>query len=381
MLRWLSSVTQPPLHHHHHQPHHPPSPPLAIRHTSLTDDPLATCITLHRNSHVYAVSRVNPLYSEDEFAVVGGQGGTVVIGGGDRREAVGGGGGGGSSGYSSRRSKKSGGSGGSSGGSGEWSLSPIPEGRLPPLSHVQVPRPVWPPRRPRLIDSAHAFGGGGASDSDGGGSSHAHPLAHAHTPEHLLRTLSHTISLAVDQKVMPPEQVLRTLGETINRSLEAISLASAAAAAASGSTPGGGREPLYHDSSSASSSGFSDLTATPPSSSGGSGGGGAIYDKPHSSLSRAGGYEKLIVPPPPLYEAPPAPTSKHQLQNPFMCRGPDFTLDAHQAELLMRKLKQSKRQRCWCRAVTSLMALFFFLFSVMLVSMLLTRGKRFFGSL
>ncbi|RZF48191.1 hypothetical protein LSTR_LSTR016654 [Laodelphax striatellus] len=65
----------------------------------------------------------------------------------------------------------------------------------------------------------------------------------------------------------------------------------------------------------------------------------------------------------------------------LMCRGPDFTLDAHQAELLMRKLKQSKRQRCWCRAVTSLMALFFFLFSVMLVSMLLTRGKRFFGSL
>ncbi|XP_069672749.1 uncharacterized protein [Periplaneta americana] len=58
---------------------------------------------------------------------------------------------------------------------------------------------------------------------------------------------------------------------------------------------------------------------------------------------------------------------------------PDFTLDMHRAERLVRKIKSAKRRRCWCRVVTSLLGLVFFLMSVMIVSMLLTRGKRVFG--
>jgi hypothetical protein len=57
----------------------------------------------------------------------------------------------------------------------------------------------------------------------------------------------------------------------------------------------------------------------------------------------------------------------------------DFTLDIHRAERLMLRIKADKRRRCWCRLVTSLLGLVFFLMSVMVVSMLLTRGKRVFG--
>nr|CAD7432170.1 unnamed protein product [Timema monikensis] len=60
---------------------------------------------------------------------------------------------------------------------------------------------------------------------------------------------------------------------------------------------------------------------------------------------------------------------------------PDFTLDVHSAERLMRKIKAAKRRRCWCRLVTSLLGLVFFLVSVMVVSLLYTRGERIFGSL
>ncbi|KAJ9592027.1 hypothetical protein L9F63_001466, partial [Diploptera punctata] len=58
---------------------------------------------------------------------------------------------------------------------------------------------------------------------------------------------------------------------------------------------------------------------------------------------------------------------------------PDFTLDMNQAERLMRKIKSAKKRRCWCRLITSFLGLVFFLMSVMIVSMLLTRGKRVFG--
>jgi hypothetical protein len=51
----------------------------------------------------------------------------------------------------------------------------------------------------------------------------------------------------------------------------------------------------------------------------------------------------------------------------------------HRAELLMIKIKTAKRRRCWCRLVTSLLGLIFFLMSVMVVSMAVSRGKRIFG--
>lgn len=61
------------------------------------------------------------------------------------------------------------------------------------------------------------------------------------------------------------------------------------------------------------------------------------------------------------------------------CVQPDFTLDIHRAELLMMKIKTAKRRRCWCRLMTSLLGLIFFLMSVMVVSMAVSRGKRIFG--
>ncbi|XP_075215095.1 uncharacterized protein LOC142320981 [Lycorma delicatula] len=346
MLKWLSTTRHSTL--------------------TITDDPLAT-ITVDKPLQVYAVSRVNPIFKEEED---------------ERSKRIGGVPG--SSGYSSQSQPSA-----SEWSSGEDSvtileqhagyvksilisvrgpLSPIPEGKV-------VPRPVWPryqrrQRKPPAVQADDLFLYNSSS-----GQNNVQKKIHQR-PEQVLRDLSHTISLAVDQKAVPPEEVLRTLGETINRSLEALSASA-------------GRDPLY-DSSSASSSGFSDLTPTPTSSSSESRlhDSNMIYGVLHNHKPGSG-YEKLcppeIQPPPPIYEAPPAPT-KTQLQtkktsDTYVCRGPDFTLDVHQAERLMRKLKASKRQRCWCRVVTSMMALFFFLLSVMVVSMILTRGKRVFGSL
>ncbi|KAK8731017.1 hypothetical protein OTU49_007755, partial [Cherax quadricarinatus] len=51
MLKWL--VTRGP---------HPPQPPREV----VTDDPLATLGVKNNDHHIYAVSRVNPLYHEDE---------------------------------------------------------------------------------------------------------------------------------------------------------------------------------------------------------------------------------------------------------------------------------------------------------------------------
>ncbi|XP_044736016.1 uncharacterized protein LOC123298161 isoform X2 [Chrysoperla carnea] len=59
----------------------------------------------------------------------------------------------------------------------------------------------------------------------------------------------------------------------------------------------------------------------------------------------------------------------------------DFTLDVPRAELLMRRMKADKRWRCKCRIITSLLGLIFFLLTVMAVSLMLTNGKKMFGSM
>lgn len=60
---------------------------------------------------------------------------------------------------------------------------------------------------------------------------------------------------------------------------------------------------------------------------------------------------------------------------------PDFTLDLPQAERLMKKIASSKRRRCWCRLTTSILGLIFFLLSVMMVSLVITKGRRMFGAI
>ncbi|KAF7284521.1 hypothetical protein GWI33_022107 [Rhynchophorus ferrugineus] len=59
----------------------------------------------------------------------------------------------------------------------------------------------------------------------------------------------------------------------------------------------------------------------------------------------------------------------------------DFTLDVPRSELLSKRLKEDKKWRFRCRLLTSFLGLVFFLLSVMAVSMILTRGKRMFGSM
>lgn len=79
-------------------------------------------------------------------------------------------------------------------------------------------------------------------------------------------------------------------------------------------------------------------------------------------------------------------TNKH---NPmiFFCFQPvgrpeaDFTLDVPRSEHLLKRMKNDKKWRCRCRLLTSFFGLIFFLLSVMAVSLILTRGKRMFGSM
>ncbi|CAG9853608.1 unnamed protein product [Phyllotreta striolata] len=59
----------------------------------------------------------------------------------------------------------------------------------------------------------------------------------------------------------------------------------------------------------------------------------------------------------------------------------DFTLDVPRSEHLLKRMKNDKKWRCRCRLLTSFFGLVFFLLSVMAVSLILTRGKRMFGSM
>jgi len=59
----------------------------------------------------------------------------------------------------------------------------------------------------------------------------------------------------------------------------------------------------------------------------------------------------------------------------------DFTLDVTQAERLGRTIARAKRKRKWCRALTTLFGLVFFVLSVIVVSLSITRGRKVFGSM
>ncbi|EGI58505.1 PREDICTED: uncharacterized protein LOC105152810 isoform X2 [Acromyrmex echinatior] len=59
----------------------------------------------------------------------------------------------------------------------------------------------------------------------------------------------------------------------------------------------------------------------------------------------------------------------------------DFTLDVTQVERLGRTIARAKRKRQWCRALTTLFGLVFFVLSVVVVSLSVTRGRKVFGSM
>uniref|UniRef100_A0A6V7KZ11 Uncharacterized protein n=1 Tax=Bracon brevicornis TaxID=1563983 RepID=A0A6V7KZ11_9HYME len=59
----------------------------------------------------------------------------------------------------------------------------------------------------------------------------------------------------------------------------------------------------------------------------------------------------------------------------------DFTLDGARAERLGRVIARAKRRRQWCRAITALFGLVFFVLSVIVVSLSVTKGRKIFGSM
>lgn len=59
----------------------------------------------------------------------------------------------------------------------------------------------------------------------------------------------------------------------------------------------------------------------------------------------------------------------------------DFTLDVSRAERLGRTIAKAKRKRQWCRTLTAFFGLVFFILSVVIVSLSVTRGRKVFGSI
>ncbi|CAK9800078.1 hypothetical protein ANTPLA_LOCUS2222 [Anthophora plagiata] len=59
----------------------------------------------------------------------------------------------------------------------------------------------------------------------------------------------------------------------------------------------------------------------------------------------------------------------------------DFTLDVSRAERLGHVIAKAKRKRQWCKALTAFFGLVFFVLSVVIVSLSVTRGRKVFGSM
>ncbi|XP_015040359.2 uncharacterized protein [Drosophila pseudoobscura] len=91
----------------------------------------------------------------------------------------------------------------------------------------------------------------------------------------------------------------------------------------------------------------------------------------HQSLlgKQRGGGELVI--------SSPQPTMSYPSSRPES----DFTLDLPRAEQLRLKMEKEKKFRQRCRFITTFLSLVFFLLTVMVVSLVLTRGKRMFGSM
>ncbi|XP_063223037.1 serine/arginine repetitive matrix protein 1 [Bacillus rossius redtenbacheri] len=275
-------------------------------------------------------------------------------------------------------------------------LSPIPEGLL---DLAAIPRPVWPrrPRRPaepaasappdqvlrELSDTL-----GRSLDALRGEAPPPPPAA-----EDVLRELSVTLSRGLDalrEKASPPptEEVLRELSDKLGRGL--------ASPPASPSPPPPPPEEVLRGSHRGPPPKESDDDTQPRESS-------SATETTSSSRASSSGYSDAA----PLYGRRPPPRARVadgdcSLWTTYVGAGvvagdvrlkadtkcyypslhrPDFTLDKHSAERLMRRIKSAKRRRCWCRVVTSFLGLLFFLLAVMVVSLLLTRGERLFGSL
>ncbi|XP_033254494.1 uncharacterized protein LOC117193941 [Drosophila miranda] len=91
----------------------------------------------------------------------------------------------------------------------------------------------------------------------------------------------------------------------------------------------------------------------------------------HQSLlgKQRGGGELVI--------SSPQPTLSYPSSRPES----DFTLDLPRADQLRLKMEKEKKFRQRCRFITTFLSLVFFLLTVMVVSLVLTRGKRMFGSM
>ncbi|XP_025203923.1 uncharacterized protein LOC112600825 [Melanaphis sacchari] len=333
-----------------------------------TEDPLATVypINHYKKSHVYAVTRINPIYVDDE---------NVHHTSNETWKNKSG-----SSGYDSQphsdhssldkgsppgtkclRNGTTPPSSDESSGSpvqraaAPWLLSPIKEGVID-VHQYCIPRPVWP--------------------GHGDGGTHGYPA---------------------DLDRIPRVKCCRHCARCRCRSSSSTSSSS------TGSTNSGGKIVSGGGSFSGYSSAFGGGTISTGSTSTTSSGGGAGLCLDDVNPSPAGngpvvsnrspltldprfsdgvGINKALVDNWNTVELRLNQKTDHlHYDCGAMLRGLQFTLDTQQAEKLMQKIKVGKKHRCWCRFITACVGLIMFLVSVVTVSLTLTRGQKMFGSL
>ncbi|XP_046998097.1 WW domain-binding protein 11-like [Schistocerca americana] len=365
----------------------------------VTDDPLATIHVaaggkLDGPLEIYAVSRVNPIFDEG--------GGSADRRGGGRCDR------GGSSGYGS-----SGSGGGSGGGSGARSpCASSSGGESPKQSAPPTPEQASPTRTPATMPAGRCSSLQTRSPAP---PRHAcpppasppPPLPQARPPPpdtpappppggsgcSRLCPIPEGWPVGVPRPIWPPKH-LDALYAALAKHTEHEPAAAVAAAAAVTA-----RDHASDTASSSASSGFGDdhppclstrlvcgercsaksmsssreklLSARPDAGAGVGVGGVCRPHINHSPLELTPGLVHVQ-----------RKTGERDVEQPRSgAPKPDFTLDKAAAERLMRNIQKAKRRRCVCHAATSFLGLAVFLLSVMLVSLAMTGGRRYFGSL
>ncbi|XP_063905260.1 uncharacterized protein LOC135124254 isoform X3 [Zophobas morio] len=309
----------------------------------------------------------------------------------------------------------------SSGSSGAGTLTTIPEGRV----DLPIPKPIWPDKKAHdsLVDDALLLYTSLHHHDESAFFDHRMEVSVKEVLVELLNGINATMEGTTG---LSPEEVLKTVNEKIAASIETLRVSTEEemkklcvnlsncrkinsvlrAFSTSGERTGSDDE-FYQVASGSSSSGFSDLNALPVfiHEDLGSVPNGLRNAMIYGTLYRGKGAGKAKEAPkkislrdvndnkPSVWEQyygvkavqegevkyAPKPTDV-----PLFPGGrpeADFTLDVPRSELLSKRMKQDKKWRCRCRLLTSFLGLIFFLLSVMAVSLMLTRGKRMFGSM
>ncbi|XP_008195969.1 uncharacterized protein LOC664468 isoform X2 [Tribolium castaneum] len=310
-----------------------------------------------------------------------------------------------------------------SSGSSSGTLTTIPEGRV----DLPIPKPIWPDRKPHdsLVDDALLRYTSLNQEQDFttdrldvsvkevlvellNGINATMDGSTGLTPEEMLKSVNEKIAASIELLRLTTEEEMKKLCVNLSNCRKINSVLRAFSNSPERTVSDA--DELYQIPSGSSSSGFSDLHALPVFIHEDL---GSVPNGVRNAMIYGTLYRGKNLGSKPAKDAPPKRTSLRDVNDnkpsvweqyygvravqegevkyaakptdvPLFPGGrpeADFTLDVPRSELLSKRMKQDKKWRCRCRLLTSFLGLVFFLLSVMAVSLMLTRGKRMFGSM